>query len=171
VAALEEDPTGTATADLIEAAIGASARAIEDLHMAGARSFLVLNLPNIGDAPALRVLGPDAQAAGKFFTEQYNDGLEAILEGLPYQLADSVIVSFDVFAGLEELVDHPDLAGLTNVTDSCITPGVIIGAICRQPRRFLFWDFVHPTKAAHEYLSEQVRATLELEFGIWGSAF
>ena len=61
-------------------------------------------------------------------------------------LPEIVIVGFDVFAGLEELVQQPDLAGLTNVTDSCITPGVIIGAICRRPHRYLFWDFVSPDR-------------------------
>ena len=80
-------------------------------------------------------------------------------------------MSFDVFAGLEELVADPDLAGLTNVTDSCITPGVIIGAICLRPRKYLFWDFIHPTTKTHEYLSEQARATLEMAFFIDQAAF
>ena len=98
-------------------------------------------------------------------------GLEATLEGLRNTLADSVILSFDVFAGLEELIADPDLAGLTNLTESCITPGVIIGAICQRPRKYLFWDFIHPTTRAHEYLSEQARATLEMAFFIDQAAF
>jgi outer membrane lipase/esterase len=64
LAALQEDPTGTTSQGLIEAAIGATAGAIQQLHAAGARAFLVLNLPNIGDAPALSTQGPAAQAAG-----------------------------------------------------------------------------------------------------------
>jgi outer membrane lipase/esterase len=76
-----------------------------------------------------------------------------------------------VFAGLEELVQQPDLAGLRNVTDSCITPGVIIRAICRRPDRYLFWDFVHPTAKAHKYLGEEVEAVLETELFFGLAAF
>jgi phospholipase/lecithinase/hemolysin len=164
---------------IIAQAIGATADSIQRLHSAGARSFLVLNLPNLGDAPAVRALGPDAQDDVRELSEGYNFGfdgtpvigLEATLEGLRNTLADSVILSFDVFAGLEELMADPDLAGLTNLTESCITPGVIIGAICQRPRKYLFWDFIHPTTKAHEYLSEQARATLEMAFFIDQAAF
>jgi hypothetical protein len=45
--------------------------------------------------------------------------------------------------------------------DSCITPFVISGAICHRPRKYLFWDFIHPTRAAHDYLSEQAQAIVE----------
>jgi phospholipase/lecithinase/hemolysin len=163
---------------IIVQAIGATASSIQQLYSAGARSFLVVNLPNIGDTPAVRVLGPEAQDDARKLSEGYNFGfngtpivgLEATLEGLRL-LDDIVILSFDVFAGLEELVADPDLAGLTNVTDSCITPGVIIGAICLQPRKYLFWDFVHPTTKTHEYLSEQVRASLDMEFFVGEPVF
>ena len=163
LASLPEDPTGVTAQGLIQAAVGATAGGIQQLHAAGARSFLVLNLPNLGDAPALRAQGPAAQAAGRQLAEGYNAGLAAALDLLD-DLPEIVIVGFDVFAGLEELVQQPDLAGLTNVTDSCITPGVIIGAICRRPHRYLFWDFVHPTARAHRYLGQQVQAMLETEF-------
>jgi phospholipase/lecithinase/hemolysin len=164
---------------IILQAIGATASGIQQLYNAGARSFLVVNLPNIGDTPAVRVLGPEAQDDARKLSEGYNFGLngtpivglEATLEGLRNLLDDIVILSFDVFAGLEELVADPDLAGLTNVTDSCITPGVIIGAICLRPRKYLFWDFIHPTTKAHEYLSEQVRASLDMEFFIGEPVF
>jgi phospholipase/lecithinase/hemolysin len=35
------------------------------------------------------------------------------------------------------------------VTDSCITPGLVAGAICRHPNSYLFWDFIHPTTQTH----------------------
>ena len=163
LAALEGDQSGAATQSLIQAAVGATATGIQRLYGAGARSFLLLNLPNVGDTPALRAQGPVVQALGRQLAEGYNAGLASVLDQLD-DLPGIVIVRFDVFAGLDELVDNPALAGLTNVTDSCITPFVIIGAICRHPNRYLFWDFIHPTTRAHQYLSEQVQATLETEF-------
>ena len=164
---------------IIAQAIGATAGSIQRLYDAGARSFLVLNLPNVGDTPAARALGPEARDDARELSEGYNFGfdqtpivgLEATLEGLRNSLDDIIIVSFDVFAGLEEVVANPELARLTNVTDSCITPGVFIGAICLQPHKYLFWDFIHPTTKGHEYLSEQVRASLEMELFIGEPVF
>lgn len=156
---------------ILEEAIRATAASIQQLYAVGARSFLILNLPNIGDTPALRAAGPEARALGRELTEGYNAGLALALGELGNLLPDIVIVPLDVFTILDEVVNDPDLAGLTNVTDSCITPGVIIGAICRRPRKYLFWDFIHPTRKAHEYLSEQVQAALEMEFFIEKPAF
>jgi phospholipase/lecithinase/hemolysin len=140
---------------------------IQRLWAAGARSFLVPNLPNIGNTPAIRALGDQARDAAQLLAEGYNAGLETALQQLETALGID-IVRLDVFTILDEVVDDPDLAGLTNVTESCITPDVIIGAICRNPppRKYLFWDFIHPTKSAHKYLSEQARAALEMEFVI-----
>jgi phospholipase/lecithinase/hemolysin len=104
--------------------------------------------------------------------ENYNAGLEATLTQLA-GLPDVLIVRLDVFGILEEVVANPDLAKLRNVTDSCITPGVILGAICRNPppRKHLFWDFIHPTRSAHQYLAEQARGVLEMDLFIAQPAF
>ena len=64
-AAFEQDPSGATSEAILQEALKATKRGIKDLYDAGARSFLVLNLPNIGDTPALRALGPPAQALGR----------------------------------------------------------------------------------------------------------
>ncbi|HEX6113084.1 MAG TPA: SGNH/GDSL hydrolase family protein, partial [Geminicoccaceae bacterium] len=148
---------------IITAALGATAHNVQKLYMAGARSFLVLNLPDLGATPALRALGPGAQQAATGLTVLYNEELETVL-GQLRMLPGILIVRFDVFGGLNALIADPDLAGLTNVTESCITPFVFRRAICQQPHNYLFWDFIHPTKAGHEYLAEQVQALLETKF-------
>jgi phospholipase/lecithinase/hemolysin len=170
LAALEENPTGSIHQLIISQALAATAAAIQELYAAGARSFLVLNLPNIGDTPALRARGAQARAIGRQLSEGYNTGLDTALDQLE-NLPDIVILRFDVFTGLEDLVQMPDLAGLMNVTDSCITPDVIIGAICQPPRKYLFWDFIHPTRAAHAYHAEQAKALLETELFIRAPLF
>ena len=106
---------------------------------------------------------PGAQQAATGLTVLYNEELETVL-GQLRMLPGILIVRFDVFGGLNALIADPDLAGLTNVTESCITPFVFRRAICQQPHNYLFWDFIHPTKAGHEYLAEQVQALLETKF-------
>ena len=173
--ALQQDPTGATTQLIIQEAIGATAAAIQSLFGAGARSFLVPNLPNIGDTPAIRALEaqiPGVREIARQLAEGYNTGLESTLDQLE-GLLGVMIVRLDVFGILEEVVADPDLAKLRNVTDSCITPGVILGAICRNPppRKYLFWDFIHPTRSAHQYLGEQAREVLEMDFQIATPAF
>ena len=149
--------------DFIAPAIQATAEAMQQLYFSGGRSFLVLNQPNIGNTPALRAA--EAEQVGAQLSAGYNAGLNAALDQLE-ALPQIVILRFDVFAGLEELVQFPDLAGLTNVMDSCITPDVIRRAICASPRKYLFWDFIHPTRATHAYIAEQVEALLDAELQI-----
>jgi phospholipase/lecithinase/hemolysin len=168
LAALDEGLSpATVQSLIIEPAIAATAAAIQQLYVAGGRSFLVLNLPNVGDTPALRAGGEEVRAIGRQVSDGYNKGLDDVLDDIVSSLGeDIVILRFDVFAGLEELVQMPYLASLTNVEDSCITPGIIIGAICHPRRKYLFWDFIHPTKAAHAYLAEQAQALVETEFPV-----
>lgn len=164
LAVLEQDPA-MSEAIILEALEGTRA-AIVDLANAGARSFLVLNVPNLADTPLIRSLGPAAQAAAHVLSEEYNERLaatlQATLQALEPKYPDIVITTFGVFIALGEVVADPESFGRRNLTDSCITPGVIIGAICRRPDRYLFWDFVHPTKKAHRLLSEQAQALLEM---------
>lgn len=56
---------------------------------------------------------------------------------------------------LESLVFKPQQIGLTDVSDTCIVPGVIVHAICRDPDDYLFWDGIHPTHTVHEFLARQ----------------
>jgi outer membrane lipase/esterase len=136
-AALQQDPTGATTQLIIQQALGAPATAIQNLFGAGARSFLVPNLPNIGDTPAIRALDPQipgVREIAKQLAVGYNAGLESTLTQLQGPLGIT-IVRLDVFGILEEVVLDPQLAKLRNVTDSCITPDVILGAICRNAPR------------------------------------
>ena len=48
---------------------------------------------------------------------------------------------------------NPEDFGLTNVEDSCLAFGVVPGAVCERPDRYLFWDGEHPTRAGHRIIA------------------
>lgn len=71
------------------------------------------------------------------------------------------LVRFDLFALFNEVVAQPDEFGLRNATETCITPGVIVGAVCNHPKRYLFWDGIHPTSSGHRIIADAVEVLFD----------
>ncbi|TMI05681.1 MAG: SGNH/GDSL hydrolase family protein [Betaproteobacteria bacterium] len=159
IEALASDRSGAATMAIIEDALGAIATNIATLAAAGGREFLVVNAPNLALAPAIRLQGPQAQGAAQFVSVAFNDTLASVLAGLEASLPVT-IHRFDLFALVNAAVAAPAAFGLTVVDATCITPGVIVHAECTHPDSYLFWDGIHPTRAAHAILARRVRDIL-----------
>lgn len=147
LAALPADPSL-----ILTPAVGAVAQAIGDLVAAGATKFLVINAPDVGLVPAV----PDfAKGFATGLTMAYNTGLATAVDGLALAFPALEFMSFDLFAFTQEAVMFPP-AGVTNTTDSCITPGVRKDAICKDRNAYFFWDGIHPTKVIHAALADAV---------------
>jgi phospholipase/lecithinase/hemolysin len=140
-----------------EAVVGEAVQSIADnimlLASLGATNFLVPNVPNIGVTPAIQSLGPQAVAVATGLSSGFNAALEATLFNLENGLGVQ-ITRLNVFKLINDAVADPGIAGLVNVTEPCITPLVRKGAFCNKPDEYLFWDGIHPTRAAHAYLAD-----------------
>lgn len=158
---LQLDPTGATSAGILQAAITATADNVVALYGSGAQDFLVVNAPNIALTPAVRALGPEAELAALQLSVLYNQGLSQALDSLA-ALPGIGIDRLDVFAILGDLVADPESAGFVNVTESCITPDAIDGAICDRPGDYLFWDGIHPTRAGHRFLANAAMIELSV---------
>jgi outer membrane lipase/esterase len=158
--ALAQDPTGATSQGILTQAIEAIGVNLHTLHFAGARRFLVANAPDLALTPAVRLLGPQAQGAANFFSQQFNQGLELALKSVEATLGVD-IVRLDVFGILNEIVAAPQSVGLNNVTEACIRLNVTAGAFCRQPGNYLFWDGIHPTAAGHRILARRANEALD----------
>ena len=164
------------------AVIGAALARLGDnvvrLYQAGARKFLLWNVPNLGRTPA--ILRLDAVAcpppvrgcivnAAKAASEAYNAGFSGVLLGLG-ALPDIEIVPFNTFASLEAIASSPAKFGLVDASSACIQPNVPQFGFpsaapfrCAQPDRFLFWDGIHPTRAGHAIIAFLVGKALVAE--------
>jgi phospholipase/lecithinase/hemolysin len=140
---------------ILAAALGSIAQTIASLSAAGARTFLVWNVPNIGLTPALRMAGPAASQLATTLSVGFNAQLAAILGQLAAGLPAARIVSFDAFGLLTSIVNDPGAYGMSNVTSACVTP-YEPPFTCGQPDEFLFWDGIHPTRATHAIIAQQV---------------
>jgi hypothetical protein len=109
-------------------------RAIATLYAAGARQFLVWNVPDIGLTPAVAILDaqlPGTAALATLMTQVFNALLSTALAAL-LPLPGITIVPFDAFAPVSAVHATPGQFGLTKVTDACLTPHVPPFA-CRIP--------------------------------------
>lgn len=156
---LAVDPTGATAAGMLVSALTAVRDSVVALAGAGARTFIVPNLPNFALVPAVRLQGPAAQAAGQWLSTSFNQGLEAALSGIEAVLPVNII-RFDVYALINQVAATPAVFALTEVVQTCITPGVLRGAYCDRPDDYLFWDGIHPTRAGHAILAHGARAAL-----------
>ncbi len=141
---------------ILRAANVSIATSIQRLYAAGARTFLVWRVPDIGLTPALRMLdrlNPGAAHLATLVTQGFNAGLDGIVTQLS-ALPGVNIVRLDAYSLVKQLVETPDAFGLTDVTNACVTPD-IAPFTCDRPDEFLFWDGIHPTKAVHAITAQE----------------
>jgi len=150
------DPMGAAA--VLQSAASAVASGVAVLYAAGARHFLVWNVPNLAVTPTVRFLDalrPGTAAAAAFATGLFNGfylpSAFAPLLGLP----ELLIRPFDADGLMTAIVLSPGWFGFTNVTNACVTPN-LAPFTCRVPDQYLFWDGIHPTKAAHGVIARAV---------------
>ncbi|HEX6978866.1 MAG TPA: SGNH/GDSL hydrolase family protein [Alphaproteobacteria bacterium] len=132
--------------------------ALEDLAAAGARRFLVPNLPDIGRTPEARAFGPDWVREARSLTLKFNAQLEQVLRHV--EGTRSVhIHRLDVFKLLEQAVEDPGRFGFRNVTVPCPYRDGATDA-CSE---YVFWDDMHPTTFGHARLAEAALRVLSEE--------
>jgi outer membrane lipase/esterase len=141
--------------DIADAKSGAAAadnvyHNIQALAASGAKNFLWLNLPNLGDIP--KVSGDAAATA--FASAQsaaFNDEWGIDLAKL--QDAGIHVIGVNVGNLFSQLVSDPTAFGLTNVT----SPAQGVSGI--DPNTYLFWDEQHPTTAADALVADAAFST------------
>ncbi len=162
IAALSIDPNGTISAQLINDALTAISDNIISLYGLGARSFLIANAPDLSLTPAIQRLdtfSPGAMMAAAILSAQFNAALDGLLDQLSANLPGLQVTKLDLMGILHEIVNDPSANGLKNVSDACIRPSQTPSA-CQRPKTYLFWDGIHPTKAAHRILAKRALKNL-----------
>jgi phospholipase/lecithinase/hemolysin len=140
--------------NLIATGVGNTVQGIIDLSNAGAKHFIVGNLPDLGITPDIRDLGPFAAGMLSQLSYAYNLALEEQLQALEASMGIH-ITRLDAFAIINQVAADPEAFGLINVTDRALDSYPV-----SDPSEYLFWDGVHPTTAANEWVADFVCAAL-----------
>lgn len=150
------------SSDIIVTALGNIGTAVNTLYAQGARKFLLMNAPPIGETPAVKkidIIYPGTSALANLLTENFNSGLEILQSSLNSLLPEIDVRTLDIYTLLYEIIEDPSSYGIVNTKDACVTPNVP-PFTCKKPDTYLFWDGIHPTKAVHATVAQKAAEVL-----------
>jgi phospholipase/lecithinase/hemolysin len=135
------------------------ANEIITLARAGATQFLVPNLPPLGDLPSTRSLASPIPQELNALAAGFNQALQAEATQLDHSFGVQVHV-VDIYSLMSDSIAHPAKYGFTNVTDSALLSG-------SNGEGYLFWDTVHPTTQADQFIGALAAASAVPEPSSW----
>lgn len=144
-AALEAAAGGQDPNAVLGAAVAAIADNINALRSAGARRFLIANAPNVGEAPVIEAIGASGPASA--LSAGFNFALDMTLAQLAQTGID--IYRVDFFAFVNAASAMPEGFGFVDADSPCLPVFPPATEVCADPDQHLFWDGIHPTRAAH----------------------
>lgn len=147
--------------NIISASIENIGMAINTLYGKGARKFLLMNVPAIGETPAVKTLDlmiPGTAYAADTLAVSFNFGLDSLQSALNWLPGIDVRI-LDIYSLLYEIIGDPASFGILNIDDTCVTPNVP-PFTCKKPDTYLFWDGIHPTKVVHDIVAQRAAEVL-----------
>jgi len=153
--------TGAEVERILGEALSSIAGQMATLYGTGARKFLVLNVPDLGVLPSIRILDgvfPGAAAYAGLLARLFNESVDNLIASVAV-LPGVEIARLDVHQKVNSIIANPTGFGLTEVALPCIAPAAP-PFTCERPDHYLFWDGVHPTKTVHEIFAAEAAAIL-----------
>ena len=125
------------------------AKIMDKLYKAGARQFLVTNVPDVGATP--RGQGLSSPATATALANGFNGTLNNELANFrtSHAGADVRLADFKSAVAIT--------AGFTNTTDPCVVNLVA----CATPDTYTYWDTLHPTAATGRNMAKAALAVLK----------
>jgi phospholipase/lecithinase/hemolysin len=117
---------------------------ITQLAAAGAKQFLIPNLPPLGALPSTNTLSPPIPSQLDALAAAFNTILQAEATQLEQSLGVQIHI-LDVYSLTNDVIANPSKYGFTNVTDAALLSN-------SDGSGYLFWDIVHPTTQADQII-------------------
>jgi phospholipase/lecithinase/hemolysin len=139
---------------------------LDRLYVAGARKYLVVTTPDVGQIPqtlALEVSKPGISARASRYVETYNS---ALIESLvDFSVLDKVeLYDFDINVSFNLMLTQPAMFGFEETRVGCFDPdefkfqsaceSILFPFVEPDFDKFVFFDSIHPTTKAHQIVGE-----------------
>lgn len=160
--------------DDLNAAVANEVAFVKQLVGSGAKTLLVLDVPDLGKLPDVTSgqvqsgSGPSAalDAEASQLASAYNSALSSQLAGIASAGAVRIQV-VDANGLLDAAIASPTAFGLTNVTtpvwsggSDSASSGTLAAAGSAAQDQSLFWDSVHPTETGHQAIADLAEQVL-----------
>lgn len=129
-----------AAVEAISKAVTNLATIVGTLQSLGVTHLSVINMPDLGRVPATLAQGPQVSA---FFTQISIAFNQALQSNLP-----PGVHAVDGFSLFSNILDNAAAYGFENSTEMCLAGS----SLCPDPDKYVYFDFVHPTTAAHKII-------------------
>jgi outer membrane lipase/esterase len=131
---------------------------IARLANAGARNFLVPNVPPLGAVPNSfgdpnRVAGLDLASAN--YRSRLNSGVTSVIHAFASNGIAIQVNVVDVWLGVIRVLGQPQNYNFVNTTDPAQDDSGV------NPDQYLFWDDIHPTTGGHHELAREANRLLK----------
>jgi phospholipase/lecithinase/hemolysin len=141
------------------------------LANAGARQFIVPNLPPLGEIPSIRGLGvPALSAAADQWTAAFDAELAADVSHFKSARPTATVVSLDVAGLVQQITQPSNPFGFVNTTDPVgpLLPGseFLAAVTATDPQDYLFYDGAHPTSKTHQLVGVEAAAAVYDALGV-----
>jgi phospholipase/lecithinase/hemolysin len=147
----------------VQAAVANETQFVQGLIDWGAKTFDILNVPDLGKTPEEASAGTTATATS--LSAQYDAAIAASLSQLATQ--DHVTIHLvDTFTLIDQGVADPGAFGLSNVTTPVWTGNYYdpfsghLNAHGAAQNQYLFFDQLHPTAAGHSIIASAALTSL-----------
>jgi len=137
--------SGTAAAN-VSAQVG-------QLSSAGAKTIIVMNLPDLGATPQFSS-SADASSLATYSATVFNTALDQGLHTVAAAHSDSNIIEVDIQSAFKAIIADPQSFGFANVSQACINVAACVTGSQDTRNTYLFWDGVHPTAAGHQLVAK-----------------
>jgi outer membrane lipase/esterase len=143
--------------------VGNIATAVGTVRARGGINFLVPNLPDLGKTPGGAATGQGASLGT--LTQLHNTALANAMRSVEAASGAHITV-LDIYGLFNDVIANPALYGVTNTTVPCITPLGPTGtcSTAAAAAASVFFDPIHPTATAHQFVSDFAAATLDQDF-------
>ncbi|XP_010552194.1 PREDICTED: GDSL esterase/lipase 5 isoform X2 [Tarenaya hassleriana] len=141
-----------------------------EIYKIGGRKFGVLNVPDLGCLPVMRVLKPEKDGScigeASSLATMHNKALSKLLFQLEEQLKGFKFSSLDMNSSLGLRMRYPSRFGFKEGEGACCGAGEYRGVfscggkrlvkefeLCENPNDYVFWDSIHFTEKTYEQIA------------------
>ncbi|XP_059064264.1 GDSL esterase/lipase At2g23540-like [Cryptomeria japonica] len=138
------------------------------LYRAGARKFLVIDIPAVGCDPYFTYTnnGECSDTMNQLFVA-YNTGLKSHVTHLSEKLPGLTIIQYKTYDSLLNIIQNGEAYGFKDTKSACCGSGLFNAEVlcgrttpqdlfCNDTNAYVFWDRVHQTEKVYYMFSQQI---------------